>query len=114
MRRQVLERLYEAELDHLHELEEKYHAHLDRAVIDLTPQAEKLLADGLFRGLPLARRPISAGCTTRRWRWSAAPATISATPPRGLPDGLEKELCLELAAEEEEHIAMLETEIEQL
>jgi ABC-type cobalamin transport system ATPase subunit len=28
--RAVLERLYEAELDHLHELEEKYHAHLDR------------------------------------------------------------------------------------
>ena len=32
----------------------------------------------------------------------------------GLPDGLEKDLCLELASEEEEHVAMLETEIEQL
>ena len=31
-----------------------------------------------------------------------------------LPPGLEKELCLELAAEEEEHVAMLETELEQL
>jgi len=31
-----------------------------------------------------------------------------------LPDGLEKDLCLELASEEEEHIAMLETELEQV
>ena len=30
-----------------------------------------------------------------------------------LPEGLEKELCLELASEEDEHIAMLETESEQ-
>jgi hypothetical protein len=32
----VLERLYEAELDHLHELEEKYHAHLDSEVLGLS------------------------------------------------------------------------------
>jgi bacterioferritin (cytochrome b1) len=31
-----------------------------------------------------------------------------------LPDGLEKDLCGELAAEEEEHVAMLETELELL
>jgi rubrerythrin len=31
-----------------------------------------------------------------------------------LPDGLEKDLCAELAAEEEEHVAMLETELELL
>ena len=31
-----------------------------------------------------------------------------------LVEGLEKELCLELASEEEEHIAMLETEMEQV
>jgi len=31
-----------------------------------------------------------------------------------LPAGLERELCEELAAEEEEHVAMLETELEQI
>ena len=29
-----LERMFEMELDHLHEVEERYHAHLDRSVID--------------------------------------------------------------------------------
>jgi hypothetical protein len=33
---------------------------------------------------------------------------------RELPPGLEKELCAELAAEEEEHVALLEGELEQL
>jgi rubrerythrin len=33
---------------------------------------------------------------------------------RELPAGLESELCEELAAEEEEHVAMLETELEQI
>jgi len=32
----------------------------------------------------------------------------------GLPAGLEKDLCAELAAEEEEHVAMLEGELEQI
>jgi bacterioferritin (cytochrome b1) len=31
---------------------------------------------------------------------------------RDLPPGLERDLCEELAAEEEEHVAMLETELE--
>jgi rubrerythrin len=31
-----------------------------------------------------------------------------------LPAGLERELCEELAAEEDEHVAMLETELEQI
>ena len=33
---------------------------------------------------------------------------------RELPGGLERELCEELAAQEEEHVAMLETELELL
>ena len=43
--RAVLERLYEAELDHLHELEEKYHAHLDREVVELSANEEALLVE---------------------------------------------------------------------
>lgn len=112
LRRQVLERLLEAELDHLHELEEKYHAHLERAAIDLTPDAQKLLSGWLFRDLPadgdirgLYQAALAMEQRTRdHFRESAS----------ALPDGLDKELYLELASEEEEHIAMLETEIEQL
>ena len=112
VRRQVLERLYEAELDHLHELEEKYHAHLDRAVIDLAPDAEKLLADWLFRDLPLEgdirNLYVVALEMERRTRDHFRNLAIT------FPEGLERDLCLELASEEEEHMAMLETEIEQL
>jgi rubrerythrin len=111
--RALLERLYEAELDHLHELEEKYHAHLDRAVIDLSPSEEKLLSDALFQGLSVEGASI-------RQLYDAALEMEKRTRDHfrklaaALPDGLEKELCLELASEEEEHVAMLETEIEQL
>ena len=52
--RLVLERLYEAELDHLHELSEKYHAHLDASVTDMSPEAEKLLSGWLFRDLTVS------------------------------------------------------------
>src|SRR5579872_1081500 len=51
--RAVLERLYEAELDHLHELEHKYHAHLDRSVVELSADEQTLLSNWLFRGIRL-------------------------------------------------------------
>ena len=114
--RQVLEQLYESELDHLHELEAKYHAHLDPAVIDLSADAEKLLASWLFLGLNLSgdmgdhigvdglyRAAIAMERRTRDHFQKLAAES---------PAGLEKDLYLELAAEEEEHIAMLETAIE--
>jgi hypothetical protein len=66
--RLVLERLYEAELDHLHELNERYHAHLDASVTEMSPDSEKPLSDWLFRDLPVsddlqhpAPLPIGAG-----------------------------------------------------
>ena len=112
--RAVLERLYEAELDHLHELEEKYHAHLDRDVVAtaLSATEEALLATWLFRGLSAAggvaelyRVALEMERRTRDHFRKMA---------RSLPAGLEKELCEELAAEEEEHVALLEGELEQL
>jgi glutamate synthase (NADPH) small chain len=111
--RAVLERLYEAELDHLHELEEKYHAHLDREVVELSSGEQHLLASWLFRGIQmneaglvgLYRAALEMERRTRdHFRKLAA----------DLPEGLERDLCRELAAEEEEHVAMLEGELEQL
>jgi glutamate synthase (NADPH/NADH) small chain len=110
----VLERLYEAELDHLHELEEKYHAHLDREVVELSADEQKLLSNWLFQGIrvnedsgvaDLYRLALELERRTRDHFHKLA---------ADLPPGLEKELCEELAAEEEEHVAMLETELEQI
>jgi rubrerythrin len=109
--RAVLERLYEAELDHLHELEEKYHAHLDREVVELSANEEALLSNWLFRGISvtggvadLYRAALEMERRTRDHFQKLA---------RSLPAGLEKDLCGELAAEEEEHVALLEGELEQ-
>jgi rubrerythrin len=112
--RATLERLFEAELDHLYELEEKYHAHLDREVVELSEGEDHLLSTWLFQGLrvdddsavaDLYRLALEMERRTRdHFRRMAAE----------LPPGLEREVCAELAAEEEEHVAMLETELELL
>jgi rubrerythrin len=112
--RAVLERLFEAELDHLHELEEKYHAHLDREVVELSGDEQTLLSNWLFRGLQvndasgvqdLYKVALEMERRTRdHFRKLAS----------DLPPGLERDLCAELAAEEEEHVALLEGELEQL
>jgi glutamate synthase (NADPH) small chain len=111
--RVILEQLYENELDHLHELKQKYHLHLDDKVLLLHPAFEELLADRLFSGIDfnedsgaaaLYRQAIEMERRTRdHFRLCAGAA----------PQGFEKELYEELAAEEEEHIAMLETEMAQ-
>jgi len=112
--RVVLERLYEAELDHLHELEEKYHAHLDRETVELSADQDKLLANWLFHGIKLDQR------TGVKELYEAALEMERRTRDHfrklagDLPAGLEKELCGELAAEEEEHVALLEGELEGL
>jgi rubrerythrin len=106
--RATLERMFEMELDHLHEVEERYHAHLDRSVIEFEPVAEKMLADTLFRDSGVRGVYEAALALERHTRDHFRQLAME------LPDGLEKDLCLELAAEEEEHIALLEGELEQL
>jgi rubrerythrin len=112
--RATLERLYEAELDHLHELEEKYHAHLDRGVVELSADESKLLENWLFQGLRVSED------TGLRDLYQIALEMEQRTRDhfrglaRSLPAGLEKELCEELAAEEDEHVELLLGEIGQL
>src|ERR1019366_884907 len=94
--RAVLERLYEAELDHLHELEEKYHAHLDREVVELSADEDRLLANWLFRGIQVGE---TSGVTDL---YKAALEMEKRTRDHfkklasELPPGLEKDLCGEL------------------
>ena len=112
--RAVLERLYEAELDHLHELEEKYHAHLDREVVELSGDESALLDNWLFRGIRVTEESGIADLYQAALEMERRTRDHFHKLAAGLPDGLEKDLCGELAAEEEEHVAMLETELEQL
>jgi rubrerythrin len=110
----VLERLYEAELDHLHELEEKYHAHLDRETVELSADQKKLLANWLFQGIRLNEDSGVADLYRAALEMERRTRDHFQNLAKELPAGLEKELCGELAAEEEEHVALLEGELEQV
>jgi rubrerythrin len=112
--RAVLERLYEAELDHLHELEEKYHAHLDRSVVELSAGEENLLSNWLFRDIRLTEKSGVVELYQAALEMEKRTRDHFQKLARDLPAGLEKDLCGELAAEEEDHVAMLETELEQV
>jgi rubrerythrin len=112
--RAVLERLYEAELDHLHELEERYHAHLDRQVVDLSADESNLLSKWLFRGLRVEEDAGLAGLYRLALEMERRTRDHFRKLADGLPAGLEQDLCRELAAEEEEHVALLETELSQV
>jgi len=110
----VLERLYEAELDHLHELEEKYHAHLDRETVELSGDQERLLSNWLFRGIEVNEDSGVADLYRAALEMERRTRDHFQQLARQLPAGLEKDVCGELAAEEEEHVALLEGELEQL
>jgi rubrerythrin len=110
--RALLERLFEAELDHLHELEEKYHAHLDREVVELSADENALLSNWLFQGLRVTESTGLADLYLLALEMERRTRDHFRKLARDLPCGLERELCEELAAEEEEHVAMLETELE--
>lgn len=111
VQRAVLDQLYQHEVDHLHLLQERYHTHLDPEVLELRPQAEALLAAEMFQGIDMASSPQGplalydkAILMERRAR------DHFRVLGEGLPPGKERDVCLELAAEEEEHVALLETE----
>jgi len=112
--RAVLERLYEAELDHLHELEEKYHAHLDRETVELSADQERLLSNWLFRGIELSGESGVADLYRAALEMERRTRDHFRKLAAQLPAGLEKDLCGELAAEEDEHVALLEGELEQV
>lgn len=112
--RAVLDRLFEAELDHLHELEEKYHAHLDRETVDLSADQEKLLSNWLFQGIHLDEKSGIGDLYRAALKMERRTRDHFRQLAKELPSGLERDLCGELAAEEEEHVALLEGELEQL
>lgn len=112
--RAVLEELYHKEEDHINELEGKYHLHLDPDLRKMPAQREKIASEWIFQGidfdnaeghiLQVYDKAISMERRTRDRFLELAKA---------LPPGAQKELYRELAAEEEDHVSVLETEREQ-
>lgn len=109
--RGVLEELYHKEEDHLGELEQKYHLHMDPALRDLPEKHEKLVSSWIFEGIDFDNKEgyvlalyDKAIAMERRTRdhFKMKADTIEAGP--------HKEIYRELAAEEEEHVSLLETE----
>jgi rubrerythrin len=110
----VLESLYQKEQDHLSELEEKYHLHFGHDLRQLPENDEKVVFGFIFHGIDFknAKDHIlqvysKAIAMERRTR------NRFMTHADSLPPGPHKELYRELAAEEEEHVSILETEREQ-
>jgi glutamate synthase (NADPH/NADH) small chain len=110
----VLEELYHKEEDHLDELESKYHVHLEPELRQLPENTEKLLSQWIFRDIDFSDAGYhvlevydKAIDMERRTRDHFQARADSARP------GAEKEIYRELAAEEEEHVSILETEREQ-
>jgi glutamate synthase (NADPH) small chain len=112
--REVLEDMSHKEEDHLDELEEKYHVHLDPALRQPAHDTDSIFAEWIFRGIDLQDagdhvlqvydKAIEMERRTHKHFMMLADS---------LPPGVEKETYRELAAEEEEHVALLEMEREQ-
>lgn len=112
--RAVLEELYHKEEDHLNELEEKYHVHLDPKLRELPAESERLVSEWIFKGVDFKDQEghvlavyDKAIAMERRTRDHFKARSEAAKT------GSEKDIYSELAAEEEEHVSILETEREQ-
>jgi len=112
--RAVFEQMYQHEVDHLHTLQDRYHTHLDEQWLDLRPDAETLLADSIFRGIDLSdTRGGALALYDKAIEMEKRTRDHFRRLADEVPAGPEHDVCLELAAEEEEHVALLETEREQ-
>lgn len=112
--RAILQQLYEHEVDHLHTLQERYHTHLDDEVVNTRPEADALLARKVFRGIDLAdTRGGPLALYDKAIRMEIGTRDHFRELAAGLPDGPERYVCFELAAEEAEHVALLESERQQ-
>jgi rubrerythrin len=109
--RAVLERLCEAEMSVLNDLEKQYHPHLATGMLELTLDEEHRLAQRLFRGICLSDH------SAVRDLYQAALAMERQTRDRfrslagQLPDGAERKVCAELAEKDAGHVALLESEL---
>jgi rubrerythrin len=113
--RSFLEEFAQLEMDHLHELVAKYHIHLDPKVLAVSPAADRAFARSLFAGIDL-EDPASgpAGLFDRAIEMEHRTLHHFRSLAEIVPEGPEKDVCLELAAEELEHIRLLTAEREHI
>jgi glutamate synthase (NADPH/NADH) small chain len=107
----VLADMASTESEHLTDLEAKYHVHLDPEMRTPPAGAEHHMASWIFEGIDFAD---ASGHMARVYDKAIAMETRTRDHFRAraeqLPAGPEHEAYRELAAEEEDHIALLETE----
>ena len=82
-------------------------------MVELSAVDENLLSNWLFRGINLTEDSGVVELYQAALEMERRTRDHFKKLARELPAGLESELCEELAAEEEEHVAMLETELDQ-
>ena len=83
-------------------------------MVELSANEQTLLSNWLFRGINVTEDSGVVELYQAALEMERRTRDHFKKLARELPAGLESELCEELAAEEEEHVAMLETELEQL
>ncbi|HET9481386.1 MAG TPA: hypothetical protein VFP98_06485 [Candidatus Polarisedimenticolia bacterium] len=110
--RALFEQLYLKELDHIAEIERKYHVHLQTDYLVTSVEEQDLAAQWIFEGIELGESPWSVRpLYEKAIRMEQRTREYFARRALELPEGREREICRELAAEEEEHVAMLESEL---
>ena len=112
--RGVLEELYHKEEDHLGELEQKYHLHLDPALLDLPEKHEQLVSRWIFEGIDFdSRKGYALALYDKAIAMEQRTRDHFKARAEAMQPGPQKEIYRELAAEEEEHVSILEGEREQ-
>jgi len=115
LQRSIFEQLEAMEREHIEEIEQKYHVHLDEELLNPAPDALRSLDHWLFKGLTRGATVDSArDLYAMAIKMERRTMEHFSRRAEDLPPGPEREICRELAAEEVEHVAMLETELAQL
>lgn len=109
--RTIFEQLYLKEMDHLSEIEQKYHVHLAPEAITIPPEKERLLTSWIFEGIKLGASESVRGLYEKAIVMERRTRDFFLKRAHELPEGMQRAICRELAAEEEEHVFVLEGEL---
>lgn len=108
--RETIEDLCLKEKEHLDELEEKYHLHSDPELHTPTDEQNQMMAHWLFEGISFQADEHPIRIYDKAIQMERRTRDYFNARAEELPPGRQREIYRELAAEEEEHVALLETE----
>jgi rubrerythrin len=111
--RGILEELYQKERDHLEELEQKYHVHLNPELRQPADTESDTMAEWLFGGMSFQDKDHPLQVYSKAIEMERRTRDYFKARAEEMPPGRQREIYRELAAEEEEHVALLETEMAQ-